>query len=468
MKATRSIYSFIRATKMLDLRDRPLLTVVEELLGPSLHQKDRKTDDVSRGSHALHNWYRMVYVLSKTTHHPSAPALWNSMSIWHRQSFRMLFDWWTASYQGSSYSLASILALVDRCNAVNLYEFEQGGDKNQPEVGILQLLKLRRWPEGDIMPPPSLPGRRAVLSGYHDHMESLFLFEFDSSHEPEDRQPEIWERRRSARSRAAQSAFCPQIAWQLLERHEASDVRTQMQDQRHNESRVSYPSNDSVTTEMIDSGFEKVFGADKHQQTDLKVRGAIIEACPWLPPVSEVSLPYYLWDVKNGKTVESSTLQCHPKYTAISHTWGRWETGQPVQVKGVDGWKVPQNTRFPVEEIPEILRRGPFDTPYVWLDLCCIPQEPGSAIGASEIARQAQIFRNAEVVVAWLNDVDDFQVLGDILKWKALQLLRLRPDSKQKTRDALVEETWQRVIGKRTGLLAARSGNHVVKDMTLN
>lgn len=468
MKTSRSIYSSVQASRMLDPRDRPLRTLVEEVLGPSSDQKGRKRNDLSGGTHGLYNWYRMVYVLSKASRHPSTPALWNSMSIWHRQSFRMLFDWWTASYQDPSCSLASTLALVDRCNAINFHEFEQHGGKEQAEVRTLQLLQLKRWPKGDILPPPRLPGRRAILSGYHDHMESLFSFEFNSSHEPEDRQREIWERRRWARSQAAQSAFCQQIAWELLEKHEAAELRAEMQDKMQEISRVPCARTDSAPTEIIGSDFERIFGADKHHQTDLKVRGAIIEACPWLPPVSKGGLPYYLWDVKNGKTVDTSTLQCHPKYTAISHTWGRWLTGQPVQVNGVDGWKVPQNTRFPVEELPEILRRGPFETPYVWLDLCCIPQEPGSAIGASEIARQAQIFRNAQVVVAWLNDVDDFQVLGDILKWKALQLLRLRPGSKQETRDAQVEETWQRIVGKRTGLLAARSGDYVVKDMRLN
>lgn len=381
----------------------------------------------------------------------------------------MLFDWWTASHQDPSYSLAAILSLVDHCNAVNLHEFEQNGSKKQAELVILQLLELERWPEGDIMTPPRLPGRRARLRGYHDDMEDLFFFEFNSSHEPEGRQREIWERRRWARSKAAQSAYCQQMAWQLLQEHEASELRTQMPDEGQDNGGVPCLCTDSVPTEIIESNFARVFGAEKHQQTDPKIRGAIIEGCPWLPPVSERDLPYYLWDVKNGKTVESSTLECHPEYTAISHTWGRWATGQTVHVKGVTEWKIPQNTRFPVEEIPEILRRGRFDTPYVWLDLCCIPQEPGSAIGASEIARQAQIFRNAQVVVAWLNDVDDFQVLVDIVKWELLQLLQLRTGPKQKTRDALVAETWQRVAGKRTGLLGGRrSGDYLLKGMTLN
>lgn len=454
---------------MFDLRDRSLLTVVEEVLGPWLGQDEKETDFISRGTHALYSWYRMVYVLANASRHPSAPALWGSMSIWHRVSFRMLFDWWTASYQDPAYSLVSILALVDRCSAVDLSEFEEHGHEGRAEMLILQLLELKRWPEGDIMQPPRLPDSRAILSGYHDHAEALFMFEFDTSHEPEGQQRKMWwGRRRWARSRAARSAFCQQMACQLLEKHEAAEPKTQMQDQGQEFSGVLRPSTNSVPTEAIDCDFERVFGAEKHKQTDLMVRGAVIEACPWLPPVSEEGLPYYLWDVKNAKTVESSTLQCHPKYAAISHTWGRWATGRAVHVKGVTGWKVPQNTRFPVEEIPEILRRAPFNTPYVWLDLCCIPQDPGSAIGAREIARQAQIFRNAQIVVAWLNDVDEFQVLGDYLRWKALQLLRFRPGLKQKTRDALVAETWQRAAGKRTGLLEARSGSHAFQNMALN
>ena len=392
---------------MSNPRDRSLFTVIEEVLGPLPGQDQQKTDRISRGSNALSNWYRIVYVLSKVSCHPSKELLWNTMSIWHRRSFRMLFDWWTASYQDPECSLASILALIDRCEEVECHGWRQKENEDRVEVIVLKLLELKRWPEGDIWTPSKLPAYGAGLTGYHDQLEILFLAEFDTINDSGgQRQNAFWEQRRRARSSAAQSAFCQQMAWQLLERHQE--------------------------VEWFESGsakdFEATFGVEEHKETDLTMTGPVIEACPWLPPVADDGLPYYLWDVANAKTVETSQIQCYPEYTAISHTWGRWATGQAIDVKGVNGWKIPQNTRFRVEEIPEILRNVPSKTQYIWLDLCCIPQDPGSVIGAQEIARQAQIFRKARVVVAWFNEVDDFQALGDVLQWKALQLLHLPLD----------------------------------------
>lgn len=452
---------------MADLRDRSLLTIVEEVLGPSSCQYQTLKDPISRGTKALFNWYRVVYVLSKVSCHPSGSALWNSMSIWHRQSFRMIFDWWTASYQDSSYSLASILALIDRCNEVDLHRLRQEGSERDAETVVLGLLALKRWPKGDVMPAPRLPGSRAVLSGYHEQLHSLFLFEFDTINDLDGQnRKEGWARRRWARSRAARSAFCQQMAWQLLERDQTNEPGTEITDSALRSGTQS-SGTDRASAKTFGIGFDRLFGAEREKQTDLEVKGPVIEACPWLPPVAGEDLPYFLWDLKNSRTVETSELQGSPQYTAISHTWGRWATGEAIRVKGITGWKVPQNSKFPVEDIPEILQKSPCKTRHVWLDLCCIPQEFGSAIGAREIARQAQIFRKAQTVVAWLNEVDDLEGLAELLRWKALQLLRFREGSKQKRRDELVEKLWHRAAGKRTGLLVPRSGQST-NEMQLN
>lgn len=450
-------------------RDRSLLTVVEEVLGPSFHQYHTLNNSISRETKALYNWYCMVYVLSSQSGHPSRSTLWNSMSIWHRQSFRMIFDWWTASYQNSSYSLSSILALVDRCHAVILHGLRQEGSKHDVETMVLGLLALKRWPEDDVLPAPRLPGARAVLSGYHEQLNSLFLLEFDSKYDSDGKgQKSCWERRRWARSRAARSAFCQQMAWQLLERHQATEVATQIADFK-SQTRTACSDDHIAPQYPIGNGFEAAFCVEWHKQTALNIKGPVIEPCPWLPPVSEEDLPssYFLWDLNAEKTIQTSKLTSIPHYTAISHTWGRWATGKTTWVKGVAGWRVPQNSIFQVEKIPELLQKVPCETRYIWLDLCCIPQEFGSAIGAMEIARQAQIFRKAKVVVAWLNEVDDLQALGDLLSWQALQLLRLRAGSKQKRRDELVAKIWKRAAGKRTGLLLPRPG-HPIYKMPLN
>ncbi|POS72974.1 heterokaryon incompatibility protein [Diaporthe helianthi] len=371
--------------------------------------------------------------------------LWNGMSVWHRQSFRMLFDWWTASYQDSPCSLASILALVDQGQDIEFSELQPHGSKQKAETIILELLKLKRWPEGDIETPPRLPGPRAVLTGYNDHLKELFLCEFNTINDSDDdRQKSFSAHRRWSRSRAARSSFSQQTAWKLLDRHQATETQPQV--------------SNSVSKLGSFEDFERKFGTEKHNQTDLFVKGPIIEPCPWLPSVAHDGLPHYLWDVKHATTVETSTLLSFPEYAAISHLWGRWATGEAVNVKGITGWKVPSNTRFRVEDIPEILHKVPSKTPYIWFDLCCIPQEPGSSIGAREIARQAQIFRNAKIVVAWLNEVDDFQGLSAILKWKAVQLLRFRPGRNLTSQDALVAKLWGSFAGKQTGLLIPRSG----------
>lgn len=40
---------------------------------------------------------------------------------------------------------------------------------------------------------------------------------------------------------------------------------------------------------------------------------------------------------------------------------------------------------------------------FVWLDMACIDQNPGSPDAAAEIGRQAKIFKGASHVYAWLN-----------------------------------------------------------------
>ena len=63
-----------------------------------------------------------------------------------------------------------------------------------------------------------------------------------------------------------------------------------------------------------------------------------------------------------------------------------------------------------------MLRDAAFRESYVWMELLCIPQDEWdddqAKIRQREIPRQAIIFRNARIAVAWLNV---FRT-GDILK----------------------------------------------------
>jgi hypothetical protein len=170
----------------------------------------------------------------------------------------------------------------------------------------------------------------------------------------------------------------------------------------------------------------------KRQAGCLTPYGASVEPCFWLElgAIEHGSLPFYLWDVREKRTREvreiAITKGAIPDYVAISHTWGRWmrEHDPPVQLANVP-WKIPQNERFRVEDLPEILQSLPFD--YIWLDLLTIPQDGLSdelvVIQQTEIGRQATIFRNAIQVIAWLHDVHSWSALREIIRYLSLKFL---------------------------------------------
>ncbi|KUM62191.1 hypothetical protein ACN42_g4922 [Penicillium freii] len=143
--------------------------------------------------------------------------------------------------------------------------------------------------------------------------------------------------------------------------------------------------------------------------------GSSIDSCPWLGEIR--GFPLYLWDVKERRTVEVFSLwdeyEFDIPYTAISHTWGRWrQRDQPgVNMKPRVPWLIPRNSLFDVERLPDILAQIPTDTPYIWFDLVCIPQEGcGEELDEqlrqamrTEVASQASIFKGAKHAIAWWN-----------------------------------------------------------------
>lgn len=171
---------------------------------------------------------------------------------------------------------------------------------------------------------------------------------------------------------------------------------------------------------------------------------------------SKAVLPFYLWDVAGSKTVETRTLSSHPAYTTISHTWGRWIKDSPVVSQGVP-WKVAQNTGFAVQDLPEILRKVPGNSPYIWFNLVCIPQEGHDMLKAQEAFRQAMIFRGARHVIAQLNDVHDFDGLHHTVGWMLLRLLQLQSPSLERHYRTATEDAWLRIRGRPSNLLDPRS-----------
>ncbi|KAI9370459.1 hypothetical protein BJX61DRAFT_544587 [Aspergillus egyptiacus] len=178
-----------------------------------------------------------------------------------------------------------------------------------------------------------------------------------------------------------------------------------------------------------------------HDSDDIRLRDvaaehskrltASVSPCPWLSDADAgYDMPYYLWDIQRRCTVPTQKLQGKVEYTAISHTWGRWKKHDcpSVHVEGVDGWSIPQNTRFNVTELPTILSSACLETRYVWFDLLCIPQMPESEqlqlVARDEIARQAKIFRGAKHAAAWFNDVAGWAGLHAVLRQLAVRWLQ--------------------------------------------
>ncbi|KAL2817029.1 hypothetical protein BDW59DRAFT_152949 [Aspergillus cavernicola] len=192
---------------------------------------------------------------------------------------------------------------------------------------------------------------------------------------------------------------------------------------------------DLVSRNSVGSGILPVHDPDNIRLRDVaaehsKCLAASISPCAWLSDAdTEYDMPYYLWDIQQQCTVPTQELQGKVEYTAISHTWGRWKKrdSPSVHIEGVDGWFIPQNTRFNVTELPNILSSACFETPYVWFDLLCIPQMPDSEqlqqIARDEIARQAKIFRGAKHAAAWFNDVDGWTGIHVILRQLAVSWL---------------------------------------------
>ncbi|KAM3440448.1 hypothetical protein MY4824_002162 [Beauveria thailandica] len=146
------------------------------------------------------------------------------------------------------------------------------------------------------------------------------------------------------------------------------------------------------------------------------------------PEVWQAGLPHYLWDVERSETrpvedIYKSTGK-QPNYVAISHTWGRWKMkGQLEYLSGVP-WAIPKNTKFDVRKLPQILKEN-FPQKYIWIDLLTIPQgSEEKERKDEEIRKQTSIFHNANVAVAWLNDVEHWDGLASTVRFLCFYLLK--------------------------------------------
>ncbi|KAL2813489.1 hypothetical protein BDW59DRAFT_178227 [Aspergillus cavernicola] len=249
----------------------------------------------------------------------------------------------------------------------------------------------------------NLPGNFLQCAGYQKSMRSLFFEEFVDGCDLAEGLTSRLEYRRALSKAAAAQRLAIAVYRSLVDAHDI-DLQSQQPPE-------------------ISMG--------RHTAEYDRNIGATLSPCAWLPEdEGDNDMPYYLWDVRQRRSVVSGDLKGRVEYTAVSHTWGRWKTqgGLSVQVEGVDRWLIPQNTKFDVADLPNILESACFETSFVWFDLLCIPQEPESNrlkfVARDEIARQAKIFRRAKHAVAWLNDVYGWTGLHVALRRLAINYLQ--------------------------------------------
>lgn len=216
---------------------------------------------------------------------------------------------------------------------------------------------------------------------YHTKCYLLFLKEFHPRCLYLYASSSAWARLHYARSEAVEQAICQRMAWALVESKQDPVMK-------------SYPQ---------------------------PVRSARI----WFEDVAFPETPFYLWDSVERRTVEVDILEKCPKYTCVSHTWGRWRKDNCADVAGVP-WPVPENTLYDIRDLPQWLydfstKKGA--TRYIWFDLFCIPQIPEDPRQQIEIANQASIFRNCERCVAWLNACENLDGVSSALNWLGLRYL---------------------------------------------
>ena len=319
----------------------------------------------------LANW-DVVQQLSTEKHNAFTEFL-STLSISQRNSLLILLDWWNGMYDKTDMQRAR---RAIRDHATGSYQSE-------------------RFPRGLDL----------TASKYQEKLFDLFLYEFF-----------FYEKSTAApiqlrRHHASLSAACQRLAFSTYAFYMDAIVQTHA----------------SSTTEVsqINRNLDVMHPARRLSDVGKIIPGAIIEPCPWLPSQKKEGSPYYLWDLENKRTVVVDELPEVPAYAAISHTWGRWRIpGDGVVISGVP-WKVPQTSRFDVEDLPCVLcnKTSIFaPTRFIWLDLFCIPQDRSDR-AVIEIAKQAAIFGAAAEAFIWLNDITEWAGVQAAIQWLAVDFL---------------------------------------------
>lgn len=415
-----------------------------ELMAQEIYEED---------VNALRYWYRLNYYVA-LQHEKGAPHLPLAEKHWFL--YQLLHDWWTARYSDTAFPRATIFELITRFEEKLYIQDDNSGAVEAKDL-VMAHLRLTTWFSGDKKDAPS----DNVVESYHYHERLRILFEHhfarSVAYSPLDDTEHDRFGRQQAQERAAVSAYCQQLAWKVYTR-DVLKYLNEAQDARN--SRKNLSDVDRFTYNIED-------------------HGPVWKPCPWLDEdIDDLNnLPRYLWDRSNACTIRVAELPFSPAYVVISHTWGRWmldqdgqPPGRPIPVDGVP-WKVPQNSRFKVENLAEELLKVPGGTPYIWLDLLCIPQDDSSIEKTLEIGRQARIFASAKFAMAWFNDVESFEFLGKAIEYQALQTLVISGNESEHLLGASVDAAWNGLNGLKTGLLNYHEDGQKValfEDASLN
>jgi hypothetical protein len=275
----------------------------------------------------------------------SAFSAWNSLldleirlpdsllSRPQRRSFRIIRDW-IISYHDGTNKLIPTEECPRSCNEDNLIIHSCSHQRDQASLSdgdVLLFLdsdglswklrqpEYRKREENEIRFQQPVQYRR---SAYDSSLSGVFQHEFGLHGMYGDRMPGLdWSKRLiGMRKQAAVDGYCHRIAapcldWWAANRPEKEDTKCTTAEEEL-----------FAACGRLDGGLDQISSPRRV--------GSRFTVCPWLPEPS--GLPFYLWDVEKDRTVETSTLT-RPRYTVISHTWGRWrKSTPPVRVKGVD------------------------------------------------------------------------------------------------------------------------------------
>ena len=166
-----------------------------------------------------------------------------------------------------------------------------------------------------------------------------------------------------------------------------------------------------------------------------------------------------------------------PKYNAISYTWGRYQLTsalekpyiKPLKVNGVS-WEIPRidDSHFTVDKFEELIRRSVEPRSYhghnaafthsriefVWLDVACINQTAVHPQKATEIGRQARIFKKAKQVIVWLNGI-----AAQDLEKRTDGLIKAAENAEQRlTKTVATEKQWSSIPGSKSEMLMVKIG----------